>query len=316
MCMKSIYTFSDEFNFFLDNIPSAIENHDFKKIPIPDDMALELFGDLEFNSSIEYIEDFNDFLNQFNNYDNVREFDSPMFFDSQNSLQSQQNLRRSKFQKLIDDYGRDLFGMYLPFHYYYESGKWGIYLFVDVINDRAYELYKQQHNFFKQSDFLTLNEIKKLYYYAVYRHEFFHYQTEIYTTRAEILSQKPLYINYNRYVKKYVKNSPDWLEEALAESSVLSSRLVTKITKISSKSLKALYEYDLKFMPPGYRDYKCIKYGGALGAHIHLASQILQTKVNPSFLVPENHTIKKDFLHDYKEVPIYLVRFNKKIRIQ
>lgn len=314
--MKSIFTFSDEFEFIKENIPSAIENHDFNKIPIPDDMALELFGDLVFDSSIEYLEDFNDFLNQIDYGDQIKEYDDVMFIESQNSMQSQQNIRRSKFQKLIDDYGRDVFGMYLPFHYYYESGKWGIYLFVDIINDRAYELYREQHNFLKQKDSLTLSEVKKLYYYAVYRHEFFHYQTEIYTTRAEILSQKPLYINYNRYVERYVKNSPDWLEEALAESSVLSSRLVTKITKINNKSLKALYEYDLKFMPPGYRDYKCIKYGGSVGAHIHLASQILQTKVNPSFLVPEKHTIRKDFLHDFKEAPIYLVRFNKKIRIQ
>ena len=313
---KSNLTFSDDFLFIKENIPSAIEDHNFNKIPIPDNMALELFGDLDFDSNIEFVVDFSDFLNQFDNFDGINEYDQNMFFDQPNLSQSSQNIRRSKFQKLIDDYGKEVFGMYLPFHYYYKSGKWGIYLYVDIINDRAYELYKQQHNFFQPKDFLSLNEIKKLYYYAVYRHEFFHYQTEVYTTRAEILSQKPLYINYNRYVKKFVQNSSDWLEEALAESSVLSSRLVTKITKISSKSLKALYEYDLKFMPPGYRDYKCIKYGGSVGAHIHLASQIIQTKVNPTFFLPEKHTIKKDFLHDYKEVPIYLVRFNRKIRIQ
>jgi hypothetical protein len=304
--MKSLFTFSEEFNFFQVNLPSAIEDHDFNKIPIPDEMALELFGDLDFDSEIQFVEDFSDFLNEFKDYDNYISYEVPIFSDT----------RKSKFQKLIDDYGKDAFGMYLPFHYYFSSGKWGIYLFVDIINDRAQELYNEQHNFFKQTDFLTLNEIKKLYYYAVYRHEFFHYQTEVYTTRAEILGHKPLYINYNRYVKKFVKNSENWLEEALAESSVLSSRLVTKITKISSKSLKALYEYDLKFMPPGYRDYKCKKYGGPLGAHVHLASQILQTKVDPLYFVPQNHIIKKDFFHDFKEVPVYLVRFNKKIRIQ
>lgn len=314
--MKSNYTFSDEFQFFLDNIPSAIENHDFKKIPMPDDMALELFGDLDFDSNIEFIENFNDFLNQFDNYDNIREYDEPKFFDSQNSSLFQQNIGRSKFQRLIDDYGRDVFGMYLPFHYYFDSGKWGIYLYTDIINDRAYELFKQQSFFLNKSDFLSLNEVKKLYYYAVYRHEFFHYQTEVYTTRAEILSQKPLYINYNRYVKRYVQKSADWLEEALAESSVINSKRITNLTRISSKALKALYQYDLKFMPPGYRDYKCLKYGGPTEAHVYLASQILQTKVKPSYLIPENHTIRKDFFHDYKEVPIYLVRFNKKIRIQ
>ena len=309
--MKSLFTFSDEFDFFKENIPSAIEDHDFNKIPIPDEMALDFFGDLDFDSNIEFVEDFSVFLDEFNNQE-IKGFNYLEIFEEQNS----QDIRTSKFQKLIDDYGKDAFGMYLPAHYYFKSGKWGIYLYVDIIEDRAYELYKEQHKFFKPNDFLTLNEIKKLYYYAVHRHEFFHYQTEVYATRAEILSHKPLYINYDRYVKKFVKNSSDWLEEALAESSVLNSRLVTKVTKVSKKALKALYEYDLQFMPPGYKDYKCVKYGGPLAAHIYLASQILQTKVNPLFFVPDNHTIKKEFLHDYKEVPIYLVRFNRKIRIQ
>ena len=158
---------------------------------------------------------------------------------------------------MLEDYGRDLFGLYLPFHYYFKSGKWGIYLFTDLIEERAIELYFQQSRMSRQFQRLTVQEMKLFYYYAVFRHEFFHYQTEAFATTAEILSHKGLYINYNEKVKELVRHTEHWLEEALAESAVLKSTLVIKRAKISKMSMKTIYEYDLQFMPPGYKDYQC-----------------------------------------------------------
>jgi len=223
---------------------------------------------------------------------------------------------RNRFKRMMDDYGRDVFGLYLPFHYYFKSGKWGIYLFIDLIEERAKELYYQQHIIARQFQRLTLEEMKLFYYYCVFRHEFFHYQTEVFATNAEILSDKALYINYNNQVKELVRYTEHWLEEALAESSVLKSTLVINKAKISKLAMKAIYQYDLQFMPPGYRDYHCALYGGPDNAHKYLASQIIQTDVRPNYLVPKNNTIKKQFRHDYSKAPIYLVKFNQKFRIQ
>jgi hypothetical protein len=303
--MKSSKTFSDEYDYLKSNISTAIEDRDFKNLPLPPSFLENLFGDNIVESEIAQI-DIDEFFNSFEV--EKRDLDSDELFIKDRP--------RNRFRRMMEEYGRDFFGLYLPFHYYLKSGKWGIYLFVELIEQRAEELYFEQDKLPGSFHRLHLREMKMLYYYAVYRHEFFHYQTEVFATNAEVLSEKPLYINYNRYVKEYVRNTEHWLEEALAEASVLKSTLVLRRSKLNKEALNAIYKYDLQFMPPGYRDYECKYYGGDDNAHKHLASQIIQTRVHPTSLVPKNNTIKKEFDHDYKKVPVYLVRFNKKFRIQ
>jgi hypothetical protein len=302
--MKSKKTFQEEYDYLKSNIPTAIEDHDFKNLPLPPSMVEDLFGEAMVESEITQI-DIDEFFNSF-------EFGIDYYSEEELFAKDPP---RSRFKRMMEEYGRDCYGLYLPFHYYFKSGKWGIYLFVDLIEQRAEELFFEQRKLDSTFNRLSCQEIKMLYYYAVFRHEFFHYQTEVFATNAEVLSEKPLYINYNRYVKEYVRNSRHWLEEALAEASVLKSTLVLKRAKINKAALKAIYEFDLQFMPPGYRDYECRFYGGPDEAHRHLASQIIQTRVQPNFLVPKNNIIKKEFDHDYKKVPVYLVRFNRRIRI-
>ena len=310
--LKSKKTFQEEYDFLKSYIPNAIEDHDFEKLPLPPGFIEDLFGDSLVEYDITQI-DIEEFFNSIElpniNTENILPINSEIDLFSNDRP-------RNRFKRMMEDYGRDVFGMYLPFHYYFKSGKWGIYLFVDLIEERAKELYYQQNIMARQFQRLTLQEMKLFYYYAVFRHEFFHYQTEVFATNAEILSDKALYINYNEQVKELVRYTEHWLEEALAESSVLKSTLVIKRAKISKLAMKAIYEYDLQFMPPGYRDYHCRDYGGPDNAHKYLASQIIQTDVRPNNLVPKNNTIKKEFRHDYSKVPIYLVKFNKKIRIQ
>jgi hypothetical protein len=311
--LKSENTFQEEYEFLNSYIPNAIEDHDFDKLPLPPSFLEDLFGDsfVEYDITQIDIEEF------FNSIELPKVFtENALSKDySENDLFNN-NRPQNRFKRMIDDYGRDVFGMYLPFHYYFKSGKWGIYLFTDLIEERAIELYFQQSRMSRQFQRLTVQEMKLFYYYAVFRHEFFHHQTEAFATNAEILSNKGLYINYNEKVKELVRHTEHWLEEALAESAVLKSTLVIKRAKISKMSMKAIYEYDLQFMPPGYKDYQCRFYGGPENAHKYLASQIIQTHVEPKFLVPKNNTIKKEFKHDYGKVPVYLVKFNQKIRIQ
>jgi hypothetical protein len=310
--LKSKTTFQEEYHFLKSCIPNAIEDHDFDKLPLPPAFIEDLFGDSVVEYDITQI-DIEEFFNSIELPNIITENRLPI--NSEIDLFSNDR-PRNRFKRMMEDYGRDVFGLYLPFHYYFKSGKWGIYLFIDLIEERAKELYYQQHIMARQFQRLTIEEMKLFYYYAVFRHEFFHYQTEVFATNAEILSDKALYINYNEQVKELVRYTEHWLEEALAESSVLKSTLVIKRAKISKLAMKAIYEYDLQFMPPGYRDYHCRDYGGPDNAHKYLASQIIQTDVRPNCLVPKNNTIKKEFRHDYSKVPIYLVKFNKKIRIQ
>jgi hypothetical protein len=300
--MKSKQTFVEEYEFLKSNIPTAVEDLDFADLPLSPSMVEDLFGEdiVEYEISKIDIDDF------FNSFELIKDYPR---------LNLEYEYPKNRFKRMMEEYGRDFFGLYLPYHYYFKSGKWGIYLFVELIEQRAEELYTEQQRL-RLFRHVNLQEFKLLYYYAVYRHEFFHYQAEVFATNSEVHSLKPLYINYNVYVKDYVRHTKDWLEEALAEASVLRRTLVVKRTKLNKKILNAIYEFDLQFMPPGYRDYECKSYGGPDKAHQYLASQIIQTRVRPNLLVPQNNTIKKEFFHDYKKVPVYLVKFNKRIRIQ
>lgn len=210
---------------------------------------------------------------------------------------------------LTADLGREAFGMYLPMHYYFQSKKtpWGIYLFADTIMSWAKNLYKAKG----QSLGLSLRQVEYAFTYAVYRHELFHHQVERFSTKHEILTHQVNYKTYGSDVNWPNRNSEDWLEEALAEATVLNSIHVFRNIKIKPKTFRKLYEFDLKRMPPGYRDYHCKKFGGPEKAHQIFASQIMQCKINP---VPAPATTMctvsaNEFSTSWKKVPIYMVKF-------
>ncbi len=148
---------------------------------------------------------------------------------------------------------------------------------------------------------------------AVYRHELFHYETERFATKLELTTHHPHYINLGE-INKQVAFTKDWLEEALAESAVLSSRLIKNRTKIDSKLFRKIYEYDLRFMPPGYADYACTSYGGPYRAHTYFAGQIIEMMRHPTIEPTDMLTIKNEFSSDDYAVPLYLVTGFNNIR--
>jgi hypothetical protein len=103
----------------------------------------------------------------------------------------------------------------------------------------------------------------------------------------------------------------------LAEASVLNSRLIKNRTGIDSKVLREIYEYDLKFMPPGYRDYACKYYGGPDEAHKYFAAQLIEMNHKPQTRSTEMHTVKSEFSSDDFAVPLYFVTgFNNVYRMR
>ena len=159
-------------------------------------------------------------------------------------------------------------------HFYYNSRKtpWGIYLFPQLLFEQANKL----HKIFGPKFGISQKDMQYAYTYAVYRHEMFHHQVERFATKYEILKNEVIYRKYKASVYNYTKHSKDWLEEALAEATVLKSVHVHRNISLKPKQFKAIYEHDLKSMPPGYRDYECWKFGGPEDAHKLLASQIIQ----------------------------------------
>lgn len=211
---------------------------------------------------------------------------------------------------LTTELGRDAFGFYLSMHYYFKSKNtpWGIYLFPDLIMPWAKNLYLAKG----KSLGLSLRQVEYAFAYAVFRHELFHHQVERFSTKQEILTHKVNYKSYWNSVYRLTSNSEDWLEEALAEATVLNSVHVFHNIDINASTFRKLYEFDLKRMPPGYSDYHCNKFGGYENAHRLFASQIAQCKIEP---IPAPATSictvnANEFSTSWKKVPIYMMKFN------
>lgn len=222
---------------------------------------------------------------------------------------NEEEIPETTLAELVARLGRDAFGLYLPMHYYYNSRKtpWGIYLFPDLIMPWAKKLYREKG----KSLGISLKQVEYAFAYAVFRHELFHYQVERFSTKLEILNHKVSYKTYNSQVYWPTSNSEDWLEEALAEATVLNSVHVFRNIELKPKTFRKLYEFDLKRMPDGYRHYHCNKFGGYENAHKLFASQIAQGRIDP---IPAPVTSictvnANEFSASWKRVPIYMVRF-------
>ncbi len=216
----------------------------------------------------------------------------------------------SVLSALTADLGREAFGMYLPMHYYFNSKEtpWGIYLFADTIESWAYNLYEAKG----KGMGLTLRQVHYAFAYAVFRHELFHHQVEKFSTKHEILTHQVNYKKYGSEVNWRTRKSADWLEEALAEATVLNSVHVFQNIDLKRRAFQELYEFDLKRMPAGYRDYHCKKFGGPEEAHQLFASQIIQCKVDvsPAPATRICTVSANEFSASWKKVPIYMVKFN------
>lgn len=213
-------------------------------------------------------------------------------------------------EKMLTRLGTEAFGMYLPFHNYHNC-HWGIFLFPELIYQHALWLYDN----FKSAEF-ELKEILIMYFFAVYRSLLFHYQTERYATKLELITHQSHYKILSR-INEEVRNSENWLQVALASATILDSILVSNRSKMDIKRIREIYEYDLKRMPAGYRDYKCEKYDGYHKAQEHFASQIKEMKVLPGFRLPELFTIKGEFGSNDLSVPLYFVTgFNGIVRMR
>lgn len=311
---RSLYateeTFSDEFNFLKKFNPYALEDkcNTIDKL-LPENFLKILVGEKETLLPLYSYKSLNirpldsKFLLDVKNYD---------FFELYNELKLIGGERWADpvAEEMVVNLGTDAFGMYLPFHNYHNC-HWGIFLFPEIIYQHALRLYDH----FGPSGY-EKKEILIMYFFAVYRSLLFHYQTERYATKLELITHQSHYKMLGR-INEEVRNSEDWLQVALASATVLDSILVSNRSKMNIVRIREIYEYDLKRMPAGYRHYKCEKYGNYHKAQEHFASQIKEMKVFPGFKLPELFTVKGEFGSNDLSVPLYFVTgFNEIVRMR
>jgi hypothetical protein len=312
--MKSDNTFLEEFNWLRANNPQALNESKTKSI---NETIQDHFQDTSFNTERENLIRLPDSFFDTDRFDSEMEVKVPLMDEEAkgvnnlyfNEVASNHIFEEKELAALTADFGNDAFGFYLPMHSFFKSkgSPWGIYLFLDIIFAQAKKLHK---TFAK----LNLMNMYLLYSQCVYRHELFHYQTERFATSLEVLNRKAYYLKYQEEIYSKYALTEDWLEECLAESAVLKSRMITNKVGIDSKLRNQIYEFDLKNMPPGYRDYECKKYNGSKNAHKYLSSQIIHLE-NAQPLPTSILNIKTSFAVNDKTVPLYAVLGLNKRRI-
>ena len=90
----------------------------------------------------------------------------------------------------------------------------------EPILEHSNYLYHSQEEYLG-TELLSLEEVQRIFIYCVFRHETFHYQVETFATRMELIQNRALYLPFQYDVEPQVINSKHWLEEALAESTVV-----------------------------------------------------------------------------------------------
>lgn len=209
----------------------------------------------------------------------------------------------ARIAKVVEQYGIEAFATYLPWHLHHH-GRWGMYFFLEPLIDWATDMQRSARRFEVTLDDSTA---LRLAFYSVYRHELFHFHVEWFAVRQEVLQRKAVYLPYDKEVFQKVANTEDWLEEALAQATVLESTLVAKKLHLSKASYRKLLETEFRRCGPGYRDFECAKFGGPEEAHKLLAAQIVSASQTPKSHATEPYTPKHEYRVDPRKVPAYLV---------
>lgn len=137
----------------------------------------------------------------------------------------------------------DCLAFYLPFHYYYHHGWWGIYILHEGLEYLARLIYTWAHP--RPAKALALKAAHMFLYY----HEAFHHRTECLGTRFELITRKPHYIGGFQDLFNKTYGTDECLEEALANATAA----INVSEKLKHGGIdKALAKY-MKGMPPGYR---------------------------------------------------------------
>ena len=202
--------------------------------------------------------------------------------------------------------GTETYGCFAPYHYYHTHPHihWGIYLYFEPMIRWAATLYLVLHH---KGETISFAQAFHLVWFAVFRHELFHYHVERFATRQEIAQRKPVYIPYknNVFGHSSIRDTEDWMEEALAQAVVLKSKLVCNKLGIGEKKLRKWLKKDFKRFGDGYRHFECKKYGGPTIAHRVLAAQIVTGHQKPGFATTDLLLPKLEYIYSKESVPAF-----------
>lgn len=193
----------------------------------------------------------------------VHGFD-PVSNDLKDALDDLQ-LDQSDFRNRVDDVRKDAKGhgfeaiaWFQPYHVWTEE-TWGIYFDARKLDDLALSFLDD----FKSARVQGSHSLAALLAFGLtYAHELFHARVEAALSWAEINAQQPRHLRYKERVYQALRETPEWLEEALANWSAWDwfkapgiQSLVARMAS-NAEGLDRVVEASLDLAPPGYLEWR------------------------------------------------------------
>ena len=189
---------------------------------------------------------------------------NPSSADIQEALQDLQ-LDQTDLRDRVDAVRRDIerkgyeaIAWFQPYHIFAEE-TWGIYFDAPKLDDFACSLLD---DFRSRSVSGSHGLAAYLAFGLTYAHELFHARVEAALSWSEINALQPKYLRYKERVYDALRQTPEWLEEALANWSAWewfksdAVRVVMTNQTTKQEDLERVVEASLDLSPPGYRDWQ------------------------------------------------------------
>jgi len=193
----------------------------------------------------------------------VQGFD-PTTNDLKDALDDLQ-LDQGDFRNRVDDVRKEAKGQgfeaiawFQPYHVWTEE-TWGIYFDARKLDDLALSFLDD----FKSARVHGSHSLAALLAFGLtYAHELFHARVEAALSWAEINAQQLRHLRYKERVYQALRETPDWLEEALANWSAWdwfkAPGIQSVVARMASNAegLDRVVEASLDLAPPGYQEWR------------------------------------------------------------
>ena len=210
---------------------------------------------------------------------------------------------------LTHQFGMEAYGQYLPWHAFARSHEtsWGIYILPLRIGEWTEFLLRTSRHLPEPKP--SWDKLFMALLWVVYRHELFHWHVETFALEHEVLVRRPVYRPYVEKVRVPIsRNNPSqWWEEALAQAVVLDSKLVSRRSGFTLRTLRRFLIPDFRTrFGDGYRHFECTSVGGVQEAHRILSAQVARTQIEHDPRSTDLALIKDRYGLNDKRVPGYL----------
>lgn len=181
--------------------------------------------------------------------------------DALDDLQLDQDDYRDRVddvRKDVKEQGFEAIAWFQPYHVWTEEA-WGIYFDARKLDDLALSFLDD----FKSARVHGSHGLAALLAFGLtYAHELFHARVEAALSWAEINAQQPRHLRYKERVYQALRETPDWLEEALANWSAWdwfkAPGIQSLVTRMASNAdgLDRVIEGSLDLAPAGYQEWR------------------------------------------------------------